>query len=219
MWLHQATRRQRLAYWAYVAAALLVVRVTISVVMGYVDYFPLNFYSEFLTGRQDYFFGPYQIAFWIHIVFSPLVIFSSLWLLSGTMRRRYPPVHRWLGRVHVLVVLSLVAPTGLWMSFYAVTGVWAGSAFALSSIATFVCALMGWRCAVARRFAAHQVWMIRCFLLLCSAIVLRVLSGTATVLQSEEIMTYPVFAWISAVVPVTIYEVVRRLRRTRTTIA
>ena len=213
MWLHQATRRQSLAFWAYAVAALLVVRVTISVVMGYVDYFPLNFYSQFLTGRKDYFFGTYQVAFWIHILFSPLVIFSSLWLLSGTMRRHYPRVHRWLGRVHVLVVLVLVAPTGLWMSFYALTGMWAGSAFALSSIATFVCALMGWRSAMSRRFAEHQLWMNRCFLLLCSAIVLRVLSGAATVLKSEEIMTYPVFAWISAVVPVTMYEVVRRLKR------
>ena len=172
MWLQQATRRQSLVYWAYVAAAILVVRVTISVVLGYVDYFPLNFYSEFLTGRKEYFFGAYQVAFWIHIVFSPLVIFSSLWLLSSSMRRRYPRFHRRLGRVHVLVVLCLVAPTGLWMSFYALTGAWAGSAFALSSIATFVCALMGWRCAMARRFAAHQVWMTRCFLLLCSAIVI-----------------------------------------------
>ena len=213
MWLHVAARRQSLAFWAYVVAVVLVVRVTVSIVLGYVDYFPLNFYSEFLTGRKSYFFGPYQIAFWIHIVCSPLVILSSLWLLSGAMRRRFPRFHRRLGRVHVLVVLCLVAPTGLWMSFYALTGMWAGSAFALSSIATFVCALMGWRSAMARKFAEHQRWMTRCFLLLCSAIVLRVLSGAATVLQSEAIITYPVFAWVSAIAPVSVYEVVRRMMR------
>lgn len=213
MGLHQATRRPRLEVWAYVAAALLVVRVTISILLGYVNYFPLNFYSEFLSGRQAYFFGAYQFAFWIHILFSPLVIFSGLWLLSRSMRQSYPLFHRRLGRVHVLIVLCLVAPTGLWMSFYALTGAWAGSAFACSSIATFVCALYGWRSAKARQFAVHQVWMTRCFLLLCSAIVLRVLSGVATVLKSEEIMTYPVFAWMSATVPVAVYEVVRRRMR------
>ncbi len=212
MWLHHANHRQTLAYWAYVAAAVLVVRVTISVVLGYRDYFPLNFYSEFLTGRKEYFFGVYQIAFWIHILTSPLVIFSSLWLLSSSMRRRYPMVHRRLGRVHVMFVLCLVAPTGLWMSFYALTGRMGRQRFCVVLSGTFVCAGMGWRSAMARRFAEHKIWMTRCFLLLCSAIVLRVLSGAATVMQSDEIMTYPIFAWISAVVPVSVYEVVRRLR-------
>lgn len=212
MQLSEMGRRQQLQFIAWLAATLLIARVTVAVVMGYVHYFPPNFYSEFLTGRKDYFYGPYQIAFWIHILFSPLVMFSGMWLLTGPLRRLYPAFHRRLGRVHVLLVLFLVAPSGLWMSFHATTGVWAGSAFAFSSCATFGSALMGWRCAVARRFRQHQVWMTRCYLLLCSAILLRVLSGAATVLQSEQIETYPVFAWMSSVVPVTVYEVGRRMR-------
>ncbi len=67
-----AKSRQQFAFAVNCVAAILVVRATIGVVMGYVDYFPPNFYSEFLTGRKDYFFGPYQFAFWIHILFSPL---------------------------------------------------------------------------------------------------------------------------------------------------
>ncbi len=41
------------------------------------------------------------------------------------------------------------------------------------------------------------------------AVVLRVLSGAATVMGSEQIATYPIFAWVSALVPVTVYEVFR----------
>lgn len=205
-------RQEQLWFWARLAALLLVARVTLGVVAGYVDYFPPNFYSEFLTGRKDYFYGTYQIAFWIHIIASPPVMFSGMWLLSSQLRSRYPAFHRRLGRVHVLIVLCFVAPSGLWMSFYATTGAWAGSAFAISSCATFVCAWMGWRSALARRFRQHQVWMTRCYLLLCSAVVLRVLSGAATVVGSEQIATYPVFAWVSALVPVTAYEVFRLTR-------
>ena len=203
----------RLWFWARIATMLLIVRVTVGVVMGYVDYLPPNFYSAFLSGRQGYFHGPYQIAFWIHIVVSPLVMFSGLWLLSDRMRRRYRAMHRWLGRTHTLAVLLLVAPSGLWMSFYALTGAWAGSAFAISSCATFFCASMGWQKALAKNFAEHQIWMTRSYLLLCSAVVLRVLSGAATLLQCDLLWTYPLFAWLSTIVPICIYELSRRFNR------
>ncbi len=198
----------RLKKLAWLAAALLITRVTVSVVLGYKDYFPPNFYSEFLSGRKEYFFGAYQVAFWIHILVSPLVMFSGLWLLNKRSRQKFPRFHRRLGRVHVLVVLGLVAPSGLWMSFYALTGLWAGSAFALASCATFYCALQGWRDAVKRKFASHERWMIRCYLLLCSAIVLRALSGAATVLGVESLWSYPLFAWMSTLVPIAAFEVI-----------
>lgn len=209
MLLSEDSRLKRLTAVVWIAVMLLIARVTIGVLFGYVNYFPPNFYSEFLTGRRDYFFGIYQVAFWVHIIFSPLVMFSGMWLMTSRMRRSYPKLHRQVGRIHVWIVLTCVAPSGLWMSFYAATGAWAGIAFGLSSLATFYCAFMGWRSAVARRFHIHQQWMTRCFLLLCSAIVLRLLSGTATVLQSDQLWTYPMFAWISTLAPLLIYETVR----------
>ena len=51
--------------------------------------------------------------------------------------------------------------------------------------------------------------MTRCYLLLCSAIVLRVFSGLATVMGCDALWTYPMFAWMSSVVPLTVYEVGR----------
>lgn len=208
--MESALHRKKLWWILQLAMVLLVLRVTVGIVLGYTNYFPLNFYSEFLIGRKPYFFGAYQYAFWIHILSSPLVVLSGLWLLSSTMRRRFASLHRRLGKVHILLVLFLVGPSGLWMSFYALTGWWAGSAFALSSSATMICAALGWRCAVKRRFREHQVWMTRCFLLLCSAIILRVLSGIATLLESDAIFTYPLFAWLSATVPLAMYEIARQ---------
>ncbi len=213
--LRPIDRAAQLKLLACLAGALIILRVTLGVVIGYVDYFPPNFYAEFLSGRQHYFFGPYQWAFWIHILFSPLVMISGLVLLGSGLRPGFRIWHRWLGRVHTVIVLGLVAPSGLWMSFYTLTGAWAGTAFAFSSCMTFACAAMGWRCALARQFNAHSVWMTRCYLLLCSAIVLRLLSGAATVFHSDQIWTYPVFAWISTTVPVATYELLRVRTRQR----
>jgi hypothetical protein len=52
-------RSRRLAQVALtVAAALLIVKVTLSVILGYRDYLPPNFDADFLLGRESYFWGP-----------------------------------------------------------------------------------------------------------------------------------------------------------------
>ena len=53
-------------------AGLLILKVTVSVLLGYRDYFPPNFESDFLRGRQAYFFGAYQWAFYTHIASGPV---------------------------------------------------------------------------------------------------------------------------------------------------
>ncbi len=43
---------------------LLILKVTVAVMLGYVNYFPPNFDADFLRGRERYFFGAYQWAFY-----------------------------------------------------------------------------------------------------------------------------------------------------------
>lgn len=54
-----------------VLAGLLIVKITVAVMLGYSNYFPPNFQSDFLQGRDGYFFGGYQWAFYPHIAFGP----------------------------------------------------------------------------------------------------------------------------------------------------
>ena len=75
-----------------------------------------------------------------HIIAGPLALASGLALMSESLRRRFPAGHRRLGRVLVLGVLLVVAPSGLWMARYAATGAVAGMAFATLAIATALCA-------------------------------------------------------------------------------
>src|SRR5437868_5057440 len=92
-------------------AAFLIFKVTVSVVLKYGDYFPANFQSDFLRGREQYFAGSYQWAFYAHIVSGPISLVLGLILVSQRHRLSFPKWHRLLGRIQALGVLFLVAPS------------------------------------------------------------------------------------------------------------
>jgi hypothetical protein len=127
-------------------------------------------------------------------------------LLSERFRQQFPKWHRWLGRVQVVTILLIVAPSGLWMAFYAEAGIWATVGFAILACVTAACAAFGWRSAVQRRFKVHRLWMERCFLLLCSTVVLRLLGGFAVVAGVRAEWYDPLIAWASWVLPLAVFE-------------
>lgn len=193
------------------ATALLIIKVTFSVVSNYIDYLPPNFESAFLLGRQAYFFGAYSIAFYAHIVAGPLSLFLGVLLMSHRFRRRFRGWHARLGRVQVVIVL-LLSGSGLWMSPYADTGAVAALGFAMLAFATGASVLLGLRSAMQRQFDRHQRWMWRCFLCLCSAVVLRLTAGLAFVTGFQTDWLYPATAWGSWLVPLATYELHRLVK-------
>ncbi len=193
------------SFWLTLAVAVLIVRVTVEVVAGYVNYFPPNFSSDFLQGREAY-FSRYQWAFYPHIVTGPLALFAGLVLMSDRFRMRFPRWHRWLGRAHVTNVLLIVLPSGFVMGFDAAAGTSAVISFVLLTAITAFCTAMGWRTAMQRRFAIHRRWMQRSYLLLCSAVVLRILGGLGTVFEVPWQWFDPAITWASWVAPLLLFE-------------
>ncbi len=194
-------------------AALLILRVLGSILTNYPDYFPPNFDSLFLQGRESTFHGAYRIAFYTHIIFSPVVLFVGLILMSNRVRRQRRALHRMLGSLQVSVLLLFVLPSSCVMSWRAFGGWPAGLSFALLSLVTGYCTVVGVVYARRRQFDLHRQWMNRSFLLICSAVVLRLISGTATVAQVPTVEgEYIVAAWMSWLLPLAGYEMVRRWR-------
>ena len=189
-----------------VLTVLLIVKVTVEVVWGYRNYFPPNFESDFLRGRERYFNNGYQTAFYAHIASGPVSLLLGMLLLSQRYRLRFPAWHRRLGRIQGMNVLLLVVPSGLWMAWYATAGRAAAIAFAVLATFTAACVLFGWRSAVRKRFAEHRRWMSRSFLLLCSAVVIRVLGGLGTVLGVDAPWFDSVASWVSWLVPLGLFE-------------
>jgi len=212
----QKSSRLTLSRLLTVLAAILIAKVTLSVVIGYRDYFPPSFDSDFLLGRQAYFWGAYRWFFYAHLVSGPLSLIFGMILVSDRFRQRLPVWHRWLGRIQAANVLLLVVPSGLWMSWYAATGAIAGAGLGVLAIATAVCISLGVRAAMRRNFAEHGRWMWRTFLLLCSAVVIRMIGGLATVAQLEALWIYPLSAWVSWLVPLLTFEFWTRLTSRRT---
>ncbi len=187
-------------------AVALILKVTFSVVSNYHNYFPPNFDSDFLRGRELYFPGAYQWAFTTHIISGPVSLILGLILIVERSRARYPRWHRYLGRLQVAFVLLLVTPSGLYMARYAAAGPIAAVGLAALAIATAICVSIGARSAVMRRFADHRRWMWRCYLLLCSAVVLRLIGGLATVTGTAAPWVDPLATWVSWIAPLAAFE-------------
>ena len=207
---HPASPKRLLAF----LAGVVLLKVVVSVVSNYHNYMPPNFASDFLQGRQSYFFGTYRWAFYAHILSGPVSLILGLFLTGERSRARFPKWHRYLGRIQVLCVLLLVAPSGLWMARYAAAGPVAGVGLATLAIATATCASLGAMAAMRRRFADHRRWMWRCFLLLCSAVVLRLIGGFASVVGVSAPWFDPAANSASWLVPLAVFEIRERLKRT-----
>jgi uncharacterized membrane protein len=194
---------------------VLILRVLIAILANYPDYFPPDFDSLFLQGREETFAGAYRPAFYVHIVSGPVVLVNGLILLSESVRSRHRAWHRWLGRVQVVVLLLFVLPSGVVMARHAFGGWPAGLSFLLLSAATAGCAIAGVVHARRRRFDRHRRWMLRSYVLVCSAVALRLISGAAGVVGvSGPEGAYVVAAWGSWLVPLAVYEVAERWPRT-----
>lgn len=192
------------------SVGLLIVVVTAKIVAEYVNYFPANFAADFLQGRKPHFYGTYQWAFYPHILAGPVTLIVGLFLVNDQFRLRWSHWHRRLGKLQIATVLLVLTPSGLWMSFYALSGIGVKLGFASLALVTGYSAWKGWQLAVKRDFRSHRIWMLRCYVLLCSAVVTRILGGTFVVLGIGAEWTYYLAAWGSWLIPLMIFEVNRR---------
>ena len=196
------------ALWRVLAilAVLLVCKVTASVLIGYRHYLPPDFDSEFLRGREPYFWGAYGGAFYTHLISGPAALVLGTILVSDRFRRSAANWHRRLGRLQGICVLLFLAPSGLVMARYAMTGTVAAWGLGSLAIATAACVLLGWKAAVERRLSDHRRWMWRTYMLLLSAVVIRIIGGLATVAGWEALWLYPLSTWASWLVPLAVFE-------------
>lgn len=207
---HRSNKLQTIAMGA---VAVLFAKVLVSILLEYRWYFPADFdASDFLSGRRHTFIGLYRAAFYAHIVSGPIAVILGAFLMLSGGRSRYRHVHRFAGRLLMLIVLAVVLPTGLVMAREAYAGPVAAWGFGALSVATAACAAMAWRLVRARKFQTHRRWATRCFILLASPLLLRLIGGAILVLQMESEWTYRLNAWLSWLLPLAAYETWWRYR-------
>jgi uncharacterized membrane protein len=187
-------------------ATCICLTITVSIIRQYVNYFPPNFGTGFLLDRHLHFWNGYSFAFYIHIISTPLALLNGVYLTNDHLRSKHAGAHKVLGRIQAIVIILLVGPSGLIMSMNAMSGFWAGVGFACQAIALMIFTVLGWVYAIRRKFAKHRRWMMRAFLTLCGAIVLRILAAGYAHYGWSQDFYYPVSAWLCWLLPLAIYE-------------
>lgn len=135
--------------------------------------------SRYLTLDPDVFF-PQQRAVYIanttaivaHIVGGMVALLLGPIQFVPAVRRRWPRVHRWLGRGY-LAGIGLGGVAGLWMAHLAYGGPVAQLGFAALALAWLTTSFQALARIRAGDVAAHRAWMVRSFALTFAAVMLR----------------------------------------------
>lgn len=110
-----------------------------------------------------------------HVLLAAVVTLAGLAQLVPALRRAAPALHRWTGRVF-LVVACFLALGGVWMTIARGSYLSAISAVAILLDAALILAfaVLAWRAALARRFDQHRRWAMRTFMVVSGVWFLRV---------------------------------------------
>lgn len=195
-----------IAFWLLL---LLFYRVIVAILLQYQNYFPPNFDSSFLRGREATFNGWYRFAFYAHIISGPPCLLIAAFLMFSGGKTELGPWHRHLGKILATLALLVMLPSGFVMSTRAFAGPIAGFGFAALTVSSAGSILLTAWHAKAGRFVIHQLWAKRSFALLCSPLLLRLFGGAMYVLGTENDWTYRFAAWASWLIPVALFELSR----------
>lgn len=106
-----------------------------------------------------------NLYFAAHVLMAGLITVGGVLQLVPRIRARAPWLHRWNGRLYVLVAF-LMALGGLWLVWARGTYLtYSGAAgISLNALLIMGCAALAVRCARGRKVDAHRRWALRLFL-------------------------------------------------------
>lgn len=156
-----------------------------------------------------------------HIFVAAVVTLAGILQLIPALRRRWPALHRWNGRLFLITAL-VATLTGFYLTWVRGSQIGTASTFSISLngllIVLFVA--LAWRSALARDFATHRRHALRAWLLVNGVWFLRIgimLAGFALAPFGHQISyTDAVFitiSFLSWLLPLTIVELYLRAER------
>jgi uncharacterized membrane protein len=139
----------------------------------------------------------WKIAFYVHVLTSCFTLLAGFTQFSGFMLRKFPDVHKTLGRFYVVLIIFLAAPSGFVMGIYANGGICSRIAFILLSLFWWWTTYMAYRTAKTSDWSRHSAYMFRSFALTLSAITLRAWKVVIVSLFAPQPMDlYRIVAWL-----------------------
>lgn len=140
------------------------------------NYITIDFTESYLIGKNHLVNQPvFMFSLLIHGLSAPfaLLMVSSLVLLR--IDKKYPSLHRMIGKIGLVFCIFIVVPSGIGLSFYAMGGPIGKFLFISLSFYTGYAVISGYQTIKAGNIQKHQHWMNELLILLSSAIFLRLL--------------------------------------------
>ena len=173
------------------------------------DYSHPDFSHGYLLGKKDFFDGIFKYGLYAHIIGTPVAILIGTIQIFFRFEKKYPKLHRSAGKIYVATVLLLAAPGGFIMAFSAIGGQLSELCFLLLAMLWMYFTYQAYATAKKKNFTEHKKHMTRSFLLMLSAINLRILAFVFNhFLAYDSVQMYIWAAWLSWVPSLAIYEIV-----------
>ena len=148
----------------------------------------------------------------MHAGFASVALVLGPFQFMPGIRRRWPSVHRWMGRTYVTCCL-VGGAAGLVLAFGASTGAVSTAGFGTLAVLWMFATGQAWRLAMGRRFAEHERWMIRSFALTLAAVTLRLylpISFALPVRFEDAYRVISFLAWVPNLIAAELFLAARR---------
>jgi hypothetical protein len=163
-----------------------------------IPYFSFSSNFIFIEERALLFLKPvYKISFYVHIFAGMFCIIAALTQFSSYILKKRKAIHIWMGKIYVLVVTVLGAPTGLYMSFFAKGSFWERMLFLFMAIYWFYSTVKGLQTIKVKNVLAHKNWMIRSYSMAMTAVTFRIYHILFYYLEFDHLHNYEISLWIS----------------------
>ncbi|MGJ8656215.1 MAG: DUF2306 domain-containing protein [Akkermansiaceae bacterium] len=171
------------------------------------DYFLPNTMHSFLFERMELTIQDWwRYTLYAHVIGGLICLTSSLLQYSKLLLTRAPRIHKYLGHIYALSIITLIFPTGVALSTVAKGGTSGMIGFLFLSIATLITLLLGMIAIFKRNIKSHQAWITRSFALVTTAITFRTLQlGFASIEVTPE-TNYQLSLWLSIIINLILAE-------------
>lgn len=139
----------------------------------------------------------YLFIFYVHVSTAIFTLFAGFTQFNDRILKSRPRIHRMIGKLYVIVVLFLAAPSGFFIGLFANGGFYSKISFVVLSILWFCFTLKAFLAIKKRQVNKHKDFMLRSFALAFSAITLRLWKVILVYLFHPAPMdVYQIIAWL-----------------------
>lgn len=200
------------ARWSGIGVAM-----TLSTLVGVLAVAQYAHYDPATDTRTTVNFAAHPIAIVLHAVGASFAPLLGLLQWSTRLRRRWPALHRWLGRAYLVGGVAIGGAAAFWLSFFAYGGPVVRLGMSVVAAIWMASSAMAFVAIRSGDVAAHRRWMMRSVALALGGVTLRIYLPLLAAAGVDFLTAYRIAAWGSWLPNLAIAEALllreRRLRR------